>query len=407
LSYHIGSKKFQGKGGAHIVKKIDFNKVIDRSETASVKWDATEKVFGTRDVLPMWVADMDFQPPAEVIQAIASKLDHGVFGYTFVPLSVTEAIQNWLKERHSWEIDSSSVVFSEGVVPSISTAITAFTEKGDKVLVHAPVYTPFFDMVRKNDRTLVTSNLTYQNNTFELDYEDFENKLADGVKLFILCNPHNPGGRVWTKDELERIGDLCVKHGCLIVSDEIHSDLVFKPNVHTPIASIKEEFKEITATFIAPSKTFNLAGLQASAAVIANKELKLKFNRVQQQQGFFTLNTFAIAGMEAAYSSGKDWLEQLLSYLKENIDIATTFIEENLPELKPMIPDATYLLWIDCRGLGLSDEEIRENLLYKGKLALEPGTKYGQGGEGFVRMNLACPRQTLNEGLQRLKTAFH
>lgn len=388
------------------MNKIDFDKVVDRSRSSSVKWDSTENVFGTADVLPMWVADMDFHPPEAVSEALKKRVDHGVFGYTFVPFSVTEALQLWLKNRHGWEIEKSSVLFSEGVVPSISTAIRAFTEKGDKVLVHSPVYTPFFNMVKNNDRTLVTSNLIYENNRYELDFEDFEAKLKDGIKLFILCNPHNPGGRVWTNAELEKLGDLCVKHECLIVSDEIHSDLVFKPHAHTPIASIKEEFNDITATFVAPSKTFNLAGLQASAVIISNKELKTKFKEVQQQQGFFTLNTFAIAGMEAAYRGGEAWLEQLLYYLDENMEIATDFIKENLTALKPMKADATYLLWIDCRALGLSDEDIKEKLLYKGKIALEPGTKYGEGGEGFVRMNLACPRETLLEGLERLKTAF-
>jgi cysteine-S-conjugate beta-lyase len=388
------------------VSKFNFDKVIDRSKSSSVKWDSTKNVFGTDDVLPMWVADMDFHPPEEVIDAIRDRIDHGVFGYTFVPFSVTEAIQDWMKNRHDCEFKKSSIVFSEGVVPSISSAIRAYTEKGDRVLVHSPVYTPFFNMVKNNDRTLVTSNLIYENDRYELDFEDFEAKLKDGVKMFILCNPHNPGGRVWTRDELERIGDLCLKYDCLIVSDEIHSDLVFKPNVHIPIASIKEEFKEITTTFIAPSKTFNLAGIQASAAIIPNKELKAKFKEVQQQQGFFTLNTFAIAGMEAAYRKGEEWLEELLTYLDENMQLATQYINENLPALKPMKADATYLLWIDCRELGLSDEELKEKLLYKGKLALEPGTKYGEGGEGFVRMNLACPRETLNEGLKRLKIAL-
>jgi cysteine-S-conjugate beta-lyase len=388
------------------VSKFNFDKVIDRSKSSSVKWDSTKNVFGTDDVLPMWVADMDFHPPEEVIDAIRDRIDHGVFGYTFVPFSVTEAIQDWMKNRHDCEFKKSSIVFSEGVVPSISSAIRAYTEKGDRVLVHSPVYTPFFNMVKNNDRTLVTSNLIYENDRYELDFEDFEAKLKDGVKMFILCNPHNPGGRVWTRDELERIGDLCLKYDCLIVSDEIHSDLVFKPNVHIPIASIKEEFKEITTTFIAPSKTFNLAGIQASAAIIPNKELKAKFKEVQQQQGFFTLNTFAIAGMEAAYRKGEEWLEELLTYLDENMQLATQYINENLPALKPMKADATYLLWIDCRELGLSDEELKEKLLYKGKLALEPGTKYGEGGEGFVRMNLACPRETLNEGLKRLSIAL-
>lgn len=386
--------------------RIDFDKVVDRTNSHSVKWDAIDKVFGKDDILPMWVADMDFQPPKAVTDALKDRIEHGIFGYTFVPMSVTESIQEWMKRRHDCEFKKSSIVFSEGVVPSISTAIRAFTEKGDKVLVHSPVYPPFFNMVKNNERTLVTSSLLYENGRYEIDFADFEAQLKDGVKMFILCNPHNPGGRVWTKEELEKLGDLCVEHDCMIVSDEIHSDLVFQPNVHIPIASIKDEFREITTTLIAPTKTFNLAGLQASAALIPNKELKAKFKKIQEQQGFFTLNAFAVAGMEAAYRKGDEWLGQLLAYLDENMKVTAEFISEHLPALKPMKADATYLLWIDCRELGLSDEEIKEKLLEKGKLGLEPGTKYGEGGEGFVRMNLACPRETLNEGLERLKRAF-
>lgn len=389
------------------MSSIDFNKMVDRKNSASVKWDLTKKIFGTDDVLPMWVADMDFHPPQSVVDAITSRTEHGVFGYTFVPFSVSEAIQNWLAKKHKWEVDQSSMLYSEGVVPSISTAIRAFTEAGDKVLVHTPVYTPFFDMVKKNGRELVTSSLSYLNNRYEIDFEDFETKLQEGVKLFILCNPHNPGGRVWTKNELKQLGDLCLQYSCKIVSDEIHSDLVFRPNLHTPIASISPELSDITATFIAPSKTFNLAGLQASAVIISNKEMKLNFKKIQQQQGFFTLNIFGIAGMEAAYRYGEEWLQQLMAYLKGNIDFAIEYIETNLPALKPMKPDATYLLWIDCSQLELTDDQLKERLLYKGKLALEPGPKYGQEGEKFVRMNLACSRKTLEEGLKRLKLALN
>ncbi|PLR92665.1 MalY/PatB family protein [Bacillus sp. T33-2] len=388
------------------MEKIDFHKAVSRVNTASVKWEMTRELFGSRDVLPMWVADMDFLPPQAVKEAISSRMEHGIYGYTFVPPSVAKAVQAWLASRHGWDVRSSWLLYSPGVVPSISTAILAYTNPGDKVLLQSPVYTPFFNMIEKNGRVVVNSQLKLENGRYVVDFEDFEQKLRQGVKLFLLCNPHNPGGAVWTIEELTKIGELCLKYGCLILSDEIHSDLIFKPHRHVPIASIKEEFKNITITCIAPSKTFNLAGLQASAVIIPDSTLHAAFKAQQQKQGIFTLNTFGIVGMEAAYLYGEDWLDQLLDYLQQNVAIADHFIREKLPGIEPMVPEGTYLLWLDCRKLGLTDEEIKERLLKKGKLALEPGPKYGPGGEGFVRMNLGCPQETLLEGLERLKKAF-
>ncbi|MDZ5472066.1 MalY/PatB family protein [Bacillus sp. 31A1R] len=391
------------------MKSINFQQVVDRAKTASVKWDLTKVVFGTEDVLPMWVADMDFKPPFEVHEALQERISHGIYGYTYVPSSVAAIIQKWLENRHKWTIDPSWLLYSTGVVPSISVAIKAFTKPGDKILIQSPVYTPFYDMIKKNDRTILHSPLTLSQSKkqYEIDLKDFEEKLIKGAKLFLLCNPHNPGGRVWSENELRSIADLCLKYNCLILSDEIHSDLVFPPNVHIPIASLDEKYKNQIITFIAPSKTFNLAGLQSSAVIISDEDKREKFKNEQERQGFFTLNTFGIIAMEASYRHGEKWLNELLAYLKENIEITKEFLRVNLPDINLIEPEGTYLLWLDCRQLKLTDEEIKHALLYKGKLALEPGNKYGPGGEGFVRMNIACARETLMDGLNRLKKALN
>lgn len=383
-----------------------FDEKIDRLNTASVKWEATKDIFGEEDLWPMWVADMDFKPPQAVIEAIRKRADHGVFGYTFIPDSTKQAIENWVLKRHGWTIDSSWLLYCSGVVQAISTAIQTFTEEGDRVLLQSPVYTPFFEMIKKNNRTVVNTPLILEGNQYTIDFVAMEEELKQGCKLFLLCSPHNPGGRVWRKEELVKIGELCMKYNCLILSDEIHSDLVYKQYKHTPLASLSDDLSDMVITCIAPSKTFNLAGLQASVTIIKNKELRQKFDDTLKRQGYFSLNTFGIIGMEAAYRDGEVWLEDLLDYLQENKDYALSFLQESLPEITCIEPEGTYLLWLDCRKLGLSDQELRTQLLQKGKLALEPGTKYGMGGEGFVRMNIACPKDHLIEGLNRLKKAL-
>ncbi|WP_445490828.1 MalY/PatB family protein [Niallia sp. 03133] len=383
-----------------------FDKVIDRSNSASFKWGYNKFVFGTDDILPMWVADMDFQPPAEVADEMKKRLDHGIYGYTYIPNSASDAMINWFMNRHNWKIDQSSIVYHSGVVPAISTAIQAFTEPGDYVMLQSPVYAPFFEMIEKNERVVLNSPLKLVNNRYEMDFEDLEKKLQKGVKLFVLCSPHNPGGRVWTKEELQRVGDLCLQYNCLILSDEIHADHVYKPNVHHPLSALDKKYEEIVLTCVAPSKTFNIAGLQASACIIPTEELKSRYENFQRRTGFHTLNTFGIIAMEAAYRYGESWLEELLSYLHQNVAIAKEFIEENIPSIRLMEPEGTYLLWMDCRDLNMSDEELNKALIEKGKLGLEPGSKYGAGGEGFVRMNIGCSQEVLLEGLERLKRAL-
>jgi len=379
---------------------------INREGTNSVKWDMMKKVYGRDDLLPMWVADMDFLAPTEIRQSLQERINHGIFGYTFPPETLYESAKNWIKKCYQWEVSADSFLLSNGVVPSISMAIQALTEVGDPILIQSPVYTPFYDMIRHNDRIVVKNPLIENNGYYTIDFDDFEQKLKQGVKLLILCNPHNPVGRVWKKEELIRIGELCEKYEVLILSDEIHADIVYSPHVHTPIASLNKTLEELTITCYAPSKTFNVAGLQASLMVIPNKNIRQKIELVQKKQGFFTLNLFGLLGMEAAYTHGEKWLEQLLNYLKKNITTSLQYINEHLPHIHINEPEGTYLLWLDCRSLNVSDKQLQHLLLEKGKLALEPGKKYGDEGEGFVRMNIGCHETTLLEGLTRLKLAL-
>ncbi|KIL42588.1 MalY/PatB family protein [Jeotgalibacillus soli] len=382
-----------------------FDQVINRKGTHSVKWDMTNTVFGEDDLLPMWVADMDFPPPGAVMEALEERLRHPPFGYTYVPDSTGEAIKQWMDKRHGWSIHLPWLLYSTGVVPSIATVIQALTDEGDQILTFSPVYTPFFDMIKKNNRTLTTSLLLEMDGRHQIDWAHLEESLANGVKMLLLCSPHNPSGRVWTKEELYRLNKLCKEHSVILVSDEIHSDLIFKTAKHVPTALAAENEVDHTITLIAPSKTFNLAGLQASSMIIPNKELRQKIQDAQGKQGFFTLNTFGIKAMEAAYLDGEAWLESLIDYLEENVRLVRKTIKE-IPGVTLMEPEGTYLLWIDYRNTGKSDDEVKELLLKKAKLALEPGDKYGEGGSGFTRMNIACSRQTLVEGLKRFKIAF-
>ncbi|MGD6817392.1 MalY/PatB family protein [Metabacillus sp. 84] len=384
-----------------------FDEVIQRRKTNSVKWDLTKEIFGTSDVLPMWVADMDFKAPEPVLEALKDRVDHGVFGYSSIGDSTKHAIISWLEERNSWTIASESILFSPGIVTALSLAIQTYTKPGEKVLLQSPVYTPFFDMVKRNDRTVVNSELLLNEGLYSIDFDDLEKKMADPeVKLMLLCNPHNPGGRSWKADELAKIADLCVGHDVLMVSDEIHSDLMLFGNQHVPFASISEEAASLTITCLAPSKTFNLAGLQASVMVIENESLRRKMDETLHKQGFFTLNAFGISAMEAAYRHGSHWLNELTLYLEKNMEYAINYLNSEVKGVKAIKPDASYLLWIDCRELGLDDKEIKRLLLHKGKIALEEGSKYGPGGKGFVRLNAGCPFETLKDGLSRVKAAF-
>ncbi|KMJ58796.1 cystathionine beta-lyase [Bacillus sp. LL01] len=388
------------------MKPYNFDEYINRKNTSSVKWDETIRVFGRGDVLPMWVADMDFQAPLEVTQAIIEKAKHGIFGYTSISTSVDEAIKSWFLRRYGWHLNNEWFTYISGVVPALSATIQAFSDPGDKIILFSPVYYPFYDMISHNERQVLTSPMNYKDGRYHMDLENFEAQLDGTVKMLLLCNPHNPGGTVWTHEELKQLGEICVKHNLIVVADEIHADLVFKGHTYTPLASISEDIALQTVTCIAPTKTFNIAGLQAAIMVTPNQTMREKMEFFMKKQGHFTLNIFGIIAMEAAYRHGAQWLEEVMDYIEENMNIAVSFIQKEIPEVKAVKPEGTYLLWIDCRKLELEDEELTRLLLHKGKLALDSGKKFGTESDGFIRMNVACTRTTLQEGLERLKRAL-
>jgi cysteine-S-conjugate beta-lyase len=383
-----------------------FDILHDRKNTRSVKWDMLQPVFQTEDVLPMWVADMDFMAPEEVNQAIIDRAKHGIYGYTIVDQAVKGSIESWLKERHDWQIDQGWLSFSPGVVTSLHMAIQAFTAVGDKVLIQTPVYTPFYKVVESHDRQVVKNPLLYEENTYQIDFVDFEKKLQDGVKAFILCSPHNPVGRVWSKDELIKMAELCVKHDVLIISDEIHGDLVFPGNKHIPIASLSEEIAHQTITCMAPSKTFNLAGLQASYVVTPDKQKRKTLEEHFNKQGAHMLNIMGNTALEAAYLHGGPWLDELLQVLYDNKTYVKEMFAAHASDLEVIDSQGTYLLWIDCTKLGMDEKELKKFMIEKAKVGLNTGIEYGEEGKHFMRMNIGCPKATVEEGVQRIIKAI-
>lgn len=379
-----------------------FDEVHNRLNTRSMKWDLREFIFQNEDVLPMWVADMDFQAPPEVNAALMKRAEHGIYGYTVVDNDVKDSIVNWLNTRHNWEINRDWLSFSKGVVTSLHMAIRAFTEPNDKVLIQTPVYTPFYKVIQAHDREIVKNPLIEENNYYTIDFDDFEEKLKTGVKAFILCSPHNPVGRVWKKEELEEMARLCLKHNVLIISDEIHADLVFSGQKHIPIASLSDEVADQTITCMAPSKTFNLAGLEVSYVITTNIEKREKLIAEFQKQGHGNgLNTMANTAIEAAYNHGSPWLNELLDVLESHKDYVTEMLEANT-DLRVTPSEGTYLLWIDCSSLRLDAKELKDFMTHQAKVGLNAGIDYGEEGKLYMRMNLACPRATIEEGTKRI-----
>lgn len=382
--------------------KYDFDKIIDRKNTNSSKWDTTKD-----EVLPMWVADMDFEVAPKIIKTIINKAKHGVFGYPIVPEKFYDAEINWWKKRYNYHIKKEWISQVIGVVPSLSAIIQAFCQKGDKVLVQHPVYHVFDAVIQKNELEVATNDLIYENGRYKIDFEDFENKVKDEkVKLFILCNPHNPVGRVWDKDELRQMGELCIKHNVIVLSDEIHRDLVYKNYKYTPFCSINEEFLQNSITCTAPSKTFNIAGLKASSIIVANENYKQKIDKVLNQNILSSINIFGIEAFITAYESCEDWLDELLIYLEKNKDYLISFIDKNLPKLKVVEPEATYLLWLDISKLNINSKLLAKKLEELGKLRIIPGLVYGENGDNFIRINIACPLEVLKDGLKRLENGI-
>lgn len=385
--------------------KYNFDNVVNRYDTASIKWDATEELFGEKELLPLWVADMDFKVPDEIIDSIRSQAEHGIFGYTTRKESYYQSIIDWMKNHHQWDVKKEWICHSPGVVTALSLIVQAFSEPGNKIIVQPPVYYPFMKSIESHNRQVVYNPLLYKEGRYEMDFEDLIAKIDDSVKVLLLCNPHNPGGRVWTKSELERLGDICMQHGILVVSDEIHADLIFKPGKHTPFAAISEQFAENSIICTAPSKTFNLAGLQTSNIIIPNKSLREKFNAETEKYAVGMSNSFGAIATEAAYTHGAQWLDEVLDYVEGNLQFMTKYFDDNLPVLKVLPLEATYLAWIDCRELGLTHEALEKLFLSEAKVALNQGYIFGPGGEGFVRVNLACSRSIIEKAVKQIKGA--
>ncbi|HLQ71782.1 MAG TPA: MalY/PatB family protein [Bacillota bacterium] len=384
-----------------------FKHVVNRKNTRSVKWDMLKDVFHTDDVLPMWVADMDFKAPDAVNVALQKRAGHGIYGYTIVDDDLKQTIINWVKRRHNWEITSDSLSFSPGVVTSLHIAIQALTDPQDKILIQTPVYTPFYSVIESHERKIVKNPLVLEDNYYKVDFSNLEAKLKDGVKAFILCSPHNPVGRVWSSEELEKIGRLCVKYDVIMLSDEIHGDLTFPEYKHIPLASLSKEIANNTVTFMSPSKTFNLAGLQASYIITTNENMKEKIDKNLQKQGMGMLNTMGNTALEAAYEHGEKWLDKLRTHIYENYLYAAKTINEHTNRLSVTHSEGTYLLWIDCSGLGLTSDELETFMIQTAKVGLNKGIAYGEEGDQFMRLNLACPKETLTEGIQRIIQAVN
>ena len=389
-----------------------FDEIIERRGTSCLKYDFAAERGLPEDVLPFWVADMDFRTPQPVIDELMRRSAHGIFGYTDAKDDYREVLAHWFKSRHGWEPDMETMVITPGVVFAICTAIRALTEAGDAVLICPPVYYPFSASVRGNGRKLVESPLVPREGqqgelSYEIDFEDFERKILENrVKLFLLCSPHNPVGRVWRREELSRIGEICRRHQVVVVADEIHQDFIRKGHRHTVFAGISDEIGDITVTCTSPSKTFNLAGLQISHVFIKNDDLRKKFRCELYAAGYSQPNALGLFASKAAYSRGEPWLKELLAYLEENLQRTKEFLAANLPLVRLVEPEGTYLLWLDFSRYGLTDEEIDARIIWKGKLWLDGGTIFGTGGQGFQRINIACPWATLEEGLTRLANCF-
>lgn len=384
--------------------KYNFDEVIDRSANRSSKYDERVKKFGTADVIPLWVADMDFKTAQPIIDACKKKAEEGIWGYTSRPDSYFEAVQLWEKKRNNWETDTSLMSWSLGVVPAMSALIKIFSNTGDQVLIQTPVYSEFYDIVEAWDRVVVENRLVERDGVWTIDFEDFEAKVKE-CKIFLLCSPHNPLGIVWEPEQLRRMAEICIANGVLLISDEIHSDLIFHGKKHTPTAALSKEIGEKIITCVSVTKTFNLAGLQASTTIFPNLEMKQAFDRYWAKMDIHRNNAFSSVAMEAAYREGEEWLEQLLEYIAGNFEFIKEYCETNIPKIKPNLPDATYLVWLDCRELGMDNEELRRFMIEKAKIGLNEGYTFGRSLSGFMRLNAACPRATLEKALKQLKDA--
>ena len=383
--------------------KYGFDEIVSRRGSNSYKWDTAKD----EDTLPMWVADMDFRTAPAIVEALHRRVEHGIFGYTKVPQAYYDAVIGWFGKRHHFNIDKEWILFTSGVVPALSAVIKALTQPGDKVLVQTPVYNCFFSSIRNDECEMVANELVYKNNTYSIDFDDLEQKASDPkVKVMLLCSPHNPVGLVSTPDELKKIGEICIKNNIIVVSDEIHCDLVYSGHTHIPFASISNEFLQNSVTCTAPSKTFNLAGIQVANIIAANEPIRKKIDKALNINEVCEINVFSVEALIAAYNESEDWLEELKIYLYDNYTLLADFVKQYLPGLHVLPLEATYLVWVDCSSLKLTSKEVVQSLLDKEKLWLNDGTMYGTSGEGFIRINIATQRDNLIRGLKKIRNLY-
>ena len=381
--------------------QFDFDEMVPRRGTNCVKWDSAAEP----GVLPMWVADMDFRTAPAIVDALRRRVEHGIFGYTRVPDAYYEAVASWLARRHGWRVEREWMLYTSGVVPAVSAIIKALTVPGDKVLMQTPVYNCFFSSIRNNGCEIASSPLLHRGDTFYMDFDDLERKASDErVKVMLLCSPHNPVGRVWTREELTRLGEICLRHGLTVISDEIHCELVYDGHVHVPFASLSDEFLRHSVTCTSASKAFNIAGLQMANIIVPDEAVRAKIDRALNVNEVCDVGPFGVLATIAAYNEGEEWLSQLTAYLWQNYCTMCSYCEEHLPAFPVAKLEGTYLAWMDCRALGLSSEKLERRLIDEAHLWLNAGTMYGTEGEGFMRWNLACPRASVLDGLERFRS---
>jgi cystathionine beta-lyase len=393
--------------------RYNFDQVCDRSNTGCVKWDNVRTIFGSQDVIPMWVADMDFPVAQPIVDALQRRASHPFYGYTLAEPGVIEAVVERMRRKFAWKVEPEWIVFTPGVVPALHVAVRCLTHPGDEIILQEPVYYPFFPAVKAGGCQIVTNSLKLVNNRYEMDFDDLESKfrpragmmpMPNRVKAIIVCNPQNPVGRLWNKEEITRLGEIVIRHGAAVISDEIHCEILFKGYRHTPFASISEEFAQNSIVCMAPSKTFSLAGLETSTIIIPNKKLRNEY--INTRAGILPgPNLFGYTALEAAYRYGDEWLEQVLDYLQGNLEFLTDYFTRRISRIKVIQPQGTYLVWLDCRGLGLDNPSLRSFMREKAKVGLDDGFLFGAAGSGFERMNIACPRPILAEALQRIEEA--
>jgi cysteine-S-conjugate beta-lyase len=383
----------------------NFDEIIDRSNSNCEKYDSRKRIFGKEDLIPLWVADTDFKTPDFIVNAVKKRAAHEIYGYPIKPDSFYMSIQNWLFNQHRWNVNKDWILYSPNVVVGLASSILCMTKPGDKIVVQPPVYFPFFHVVEGNGRILTENPLKLKNGRYNFDFDDLKSKIDKQTKMLLLCNPHNPGGRVWKREELKELAKICFENEIIILSDEIHSDLILFGNKHVPFATLSNEAEKICITVSSASKTFNIAGLSSAYLVISDKNLRSMYNRFMQATHISSGNFFGLVATEAAYNFGADWLKQLLVYLEKNYQYLEDFLKEKLPRLKPMKPDATFLVWIDLSGLDISAETAFQKLIAAG-VGLSPGNLFGTGGQNFVRLNIGCPFSILKESLERIRIAF-